>query len=109
MELPVLIEPLANQQGYSAQLGAPFHLRAEAATEEQARELLALQLHQRLRQGAHLSTISVPVTCPPTAAGWLPDDELTREWLAQIQQFRQECDEADRHRLLEAPEEKAAS
>jgi hypothetical protein len=41
---------------------------------------------------------------------WLPDDELTREWLRQVQQYREECDEADRPRLLgDAGEQKPLS
>jgi hypothetical protein len=30
---------------------------------------------------------------------WLPDDELTQDWLQQIQRYRAECDTADRARL----------
>lgn len=30
---------------------------------------------------------------------WLPDDELTQEWLQMMQQYRVECDAADRARL----------
>jgi hypothetical protein len=28
--------------------------------------------------------------------GWLPDDELTREWLQYVEEYRSECDAADR-------------
>lgn len=40
-------------------------------------------------------------------ATWgLPDDELTQEWLQQVQEYRAECDAADRARLgAAAPEE----
>jgi hypothetical protein len=103
MELPVLIEPLPNQQGYAAQLGPPFHLRAEGPTAEEARQELAALLQQHLSGGAQLGVISVPVA----PAGWLPDDELTREWLEQVRQFRQQCDEADRQRLLSTSDESA--
>jgi len=44
------------------------------------------------------------------AAGWLPDDELTKEWQQAVEEYRRECDEADRRRILgESAEEKAAS
>jgi hypothetical protein len=33
--------------------------------------------------------------------GWLPDDELTREWLRLVEQYRAQCDAADRRRLTE--------
>jgi hypothetical protein len=32
--------------------------------------------------------------------GWLANDELTAEWLRQIEEYRAECDAADRRRLL---------
>jgi hypothetical protein len=35
--------------------------------------------------------------------GWLVDDELTRYWLQLVQQYRSECDAADRRRLLDDP------
>src|SRR5262245_51195768 len=111
MELPVLIEPFADRSGYVAHLGAPFHLRAEAATAEEARQQLATLLRQRLEQGMRLEVIRVPAELVTAAAGaWLQDDELTQEWQREIQQYRQECDEADRRRLLGEPEDgKAAS
>lgn len=108
MELPILIEPLPDRAGYSARLGDPFDLHAEAATPEQARAQLALLLPQRLQQGARLGTISIPITSSSAGEGWLVDDELTREWLVQAHQFQRECDEADR-RQVETAEGKEAS
>jgi len=96
MELPVFIEPLTDRPGYAAQLGAPFHLRAEAATAENAQQQLAALLQRRLQGGATLGVIRLPVGAGGgLGGGWLPDDELTREWLQQVQQYRLECDEAD--------------
>jgi hypothetical protein len=44
------------------------------------------------------------------AADWLPDDEITREWQRAIEEYRRECDEADRRRILgESAEETASS
>jgi hypothetical protein len=31
-----------------------------------------------------------------TEPGWLPDDELTREWLKYVEEHRSACDAADR-------------
>ena len=31
-----------------------------------------------------------------TEPGWLPDDELTREWLKYVEEYRSACDAADR-------------
>ena len=38
-------------------------------------------------------------------SSWLPDDELTQDWVRLVQQFRAECDAADRARLDKAPEQ----
>jgi hypothetical protein len=35
--------------------------------------------------------------------GWLADDQLTRDWLELVQQYRSECDASDRRRLLNDP------
>jgi hypothetical protein len=55
-------------------------------------------------------SLALPLRSANPAAGWLPEDELTREWQQAIEEYRRECDEADRRRILgEAAEEKAAS
>jgi len=38
-----------------------------------------------------------------TEPGWLADDELTRDWLQLVQQYRSECDASDRQRLRNDP------
>jgi hypothetical protein len=111
MELPVLIERLPDGARYAARLGEPFNLRVEASSADEAQQQLADALGRLLQQGTELRSISVPPARPvvPTG-GWLPEDELTREWLQAVQQFRDECDEADRRRLSEGSSEgKAAS
>ena len=35
------------------------------------------------------------------APGWLPDEELTRGWLRLVEEYRAECDAADRRRFLD--------
>ena len=98
MELPVVIEPLPDGRGFTAHLAAPFDLSAAAATAEEAHRQLAALLQRRLQQGMELRTLTVPVT-GAAEGGWLPDDELTRDWLQLVQQYRAECDAADRARL----------
>jgi hypothetical protein len=45
-----------------------------------------------------------------STSGWLPNDELTQEWQRAVEEYRRECDEADRRRILgESAEEKPAS
>jgi hypothetical protein len=105
VELPVVIEPLPDGSGFTAHLAAPFHLSAAAATAEEAHRQLAALLQRRLQQGTELRTLTVPVaSAGGSDGGWLPDDELTREWLRQVQLYRTECDADDRERLESAPD-----
>jgi hypothetical protein len=102
MELPVIIERLPDSRGYTARLATPIPLSAEGATAEEAHRELAALLRRRLAEGVELRSLTVPVpggTGP--AAGWLPDDELTRDWLQHMEDYRAECDAADRERLGE--------
>ena len=68
-------------------------------------------LQARLQGGATVASIRVPAGFgSAVGGGWLADDPLTHEWLQQVQAYRQECDEADRKRLLgDAEQEKAGS
>ena len=85
---------------------------------------LALPEEERLElANALLASSAHPPTPDPSAkgvgphslrgippGGWLPDDELTREWLQAIQDYRDQCDKADRERILnDSDEGKAAS
>jgi hypothetical protein len=104
MKLPIVIEPLPDGSGFTAHLAAPFDLSAAGATAEEAQRQLAALLQRRLQQGMELRTLAVPIT-GAADGGWLPDDELTRDWIQLMQQYRAECDAADRARLESAPEE----
>jgi len=100
MELPVVIQPLPDRSGFTAYLAAPLHLSATAATAEEAHRELAALLLRQLQQGMELRTLTLPVAAPSgLGGGWLPDDELTGDWLQLVQQYRAECDAADRQRL----------
>jgi predicted RNase H-like HicB family nuclease len=95
MELPLVIEPLPDGKGFTASLTSPFQLSAAAATREEARQHLAVLLQSRIQEGMELGTLTVP----SAAAGWLPDDELTRDWLHHIEKYRAECDAVDQARF----------
>jgi hypothetical protein len=99
MHLPVLIEPLPDRPGCVARIGDPFHLRVEAVNAEEALRELRAAMQRRLQSGASLWDLTVPAGSSSVAAGWLPDDELTQEWLQAIRDYRRECDEADQRRL----------
>src|SRR5262245_23997978 len=110
LQLPVLIEPLPEGKGFVARLGDPFNLSATAATEAEA--LLSLQeaYERKLAQGARVAALPARVPLFPPSTGYLPDDDLTREWLDAVEEYRKACDAADRERILgESPDEKAAS
>jgi hypothetical protein len=94
VELPILIERVPDGDRYIARLGEPFNLTAEAATADEAQDRLTDALRRRLQHGAELRTIFLRPAGPEGA--WLPQDELTQEWLQAVQQFRDECDAADR-------------
>jgi hypothetical protein len=95
-----VIEPLPDGNGFTAHLAAPFALSAVAATAEEAQRQLVALLQRRLQQGMEIRTITVaPAATAGAPGGWLPDDELTRDWLQLVDQYRAECDAADRERL----------
>ena len=96
MQLPVVIEPAPDRSGYTARLAAPFDLSASAPTAEAARRSLASLLQRRMEEGIELRVLNVPAPVNGTAGGWLPDDELTRDWLGAVEDYRAECDAADR-------------
>ena len=110
LQMPVLLEPLANRPGYVAHLGAPFQISVEAGTPEEALAELRRAVQKRLESGARLMPFTLPLQSTGSTAGWLPDDELTKEWQQAVEDYRRECDEADRRRILgESGGEKAAS
>jgi hypothetical protein len=72
-------------------------LSAEGATADEAEQRLAVLLLERLDQGTQLRSLRIPAL--PPRGGWLPDDELTQEWLQHMKDYRAECDERDRQEL----------
>ena len=101
MQVPVLVEALVDRPGYVARLGEPFNLAAEAASPEDALRQLSHAVQQRLQTGARILPLALPMKFPnPAHAGWLPEDDLTHEWREAVEQYRRECDAADRRRIL---------
>lgn len=101
MELPMIIVPLPNQGGFSASLPL-LDISADGATADEAQARLAGLLKDRLHQGLEIRSLKVPSATAP--AGWLPDDELTQEWLQHIQDYRAECDAKDQEELADSGE-----
>lgn len=111
IQVPVLVEALVDRPGYVARLGEPFNLTAEGDSPEDALRQLSQAIQQRLQTGACILPLALPLKFPnPAHAGWLPDDDLTREWQAAVEQYRRECDTVDRQRILgESKEENVSS
>lgn len=100
MQIPILIEPLPDGR-FRAFVGEPLGISAEGSTADEAQGQIAAQLQLRLEQGVEIRALNVPMTASNgSEPGWLVDDDLTREWLQEVQQYREECDAADRKRLL---------
>jgi predicted RNase H-like HicB family nuclease len=110
MQVPVLVEALADRPGYVARLGEPFNLAAEADSPEDALRQLSQAVQERLQTGACILPLALPLKLPNAAhAGWLPDDELTHEWREAVEQYRRECDAVDRQRILGEPKDENLS
>lgn len=93
MEIPVLIEPVA-ENGFRATDGQPFGLEAEGATADEALYRLQEKIAERLRAGAQVTSITVPAENPwLRLAGTLKDDPLLEEWKRAIAERRKEIDE----------------
>lgn len=109
MQVPVLLEALEDRPGYKARLGEPFNLSVEAASPPEALLELSRAIQERLQTGAKIVPLTLPMKFPdPVHAGWLPDDDLTREWREAVEQYRLECDAADRLRILGSSEDETA-
>lgn len=90
MELPVLIEPIA-ENGFRAKLGEPFNLVGEGATRQQAMLRLHELLDQRLTSGLEITSISVGNGKPAVAIHggiWNENDPDVQEWLRTIEENR---------------------
>ena len=105
MNLQALIEPLEGRAGYRARVGAPIDLAAEGDSPEAALRGLAEAIQHRLAGGARLVTIQLPGGQTLPAPGWLPDDDLTREWRQNVEDYRRERDVEEKGRILGEPED----
>jgi len=88
MKIPILVEPKAGG-GFQATCGAPFDITADGDTTLEAIQRVEEQLQARRRKGAQLFWTDVAET-PAIAkyAGMLKDDELTREYLETVEEYR---------------------
>jgi hypothetical protein len=107
MEIPVLIEPLPNGQGFEARAGEPFAVTVRAPSEHEALSKLEAAVRARVTGRAKLLTLTVNTGNPMIPSGFLPDDQFTRDWMESIAEYRrQKNDEPDPWELT--PEGRAA-
>lgn len=94
MEIPVLVEPL----GPGKFRATVFHLSAEGATADEAKQRVRDALDALLASGATVTTVSVPTPFQPPAspypsyAGVLKDHPLLDEWLQVMAENRRQAD-----------------
>ena len=94
MQIPVLVEPMANN-GFCARAGAPVSLSAEGATREEALAKLRQLLAGQLQNGKQLIALEVPAQDNPwlaMAGMYDPNDPLVQEWKEAMAAYRQEVE-----------------
>ncbi len=93
MEIPILVEPIANN-GYQARTGEPLALTAEGTTREEAVQKLRELLATRLQNGAELRALRVADANPWVEfAGMFKDDPYFDEWQEAIAETRRKDEE----------------
>lgn len=93
MQIPVLIEPVANN-GYRATSGPPLAVSAEAPTREAALAELEKVLRARLPKGAEVVQVDLGATTHPLAkfVGMFKDDPLIKQWKKSVAEYRRQID-----------------
>jgi hypothetical protein len=93
MEIPILIEPVANN-GFRAAVGSPLDLQTDAPTRDEAVAKLRQLVTDRIQAGAEVTTLAIPSKQHPLArfAGMLKDDPLLDEWKAAMREYREQRD-----------------
>src|SRR5262245_31864169 len=96
MQIPILIEPIAGN-GYRASGLGPDGVVAEGPTDAEALERLRQRIESRIKAGARITYLEVPVDIHPLApaAGiFKPGDPLVSEWKDIIAENRKREDQS---------------
>ncbi|HEV3437599.1 MAG TPA: hypothetical protein VG122_09570 [Gemmata sp.] len=91
MELSVLIQQTAGN-GFRAWCGEPIPATAEGATREEALTKLRAALESKTR-GVEVVRLTFGPSLPTSPV--LPDDQITRDWLAGISAARETADRVE--------------
>jgi hypothetical protein len=94
MQIPVLVEPVANN-GFRARAGEPLALSADGATPEEAVRNLRAAMERQLKNGKQLSSVYFATENPWLALAGMhdPNDPLVREWKQEMAAYRQEIED----------------
>src|SRR5262249_11258065 len=95
MKIPVLLEPVGENR-YRASCGAPFLCTAEGDTPHQAYKKLEEEVRARIKAGACLVSLDVPLVENQAMAYcgiFSKDDPVVQEWLRAIEEYRRKADE----------------
>jgi predicted RNase H-like HicB family nuclease len=94
MQIPVLVEPLADN-GFRARAGEPLPLTAEGATAEEALRNLRTTIDRQLKNGKQLLLLDVGAENPWLAMAGMhePNDPLVQKWKKEMAAYRQECED----------------
>lgn len=93
MQIPVLVEPIAN--GFRARSGEPLVLSAEGATREESLQKLREAVQKATAGGAELTSLEVGSVTHPLlrfAGIWKEGDPLIKEWMQAMEEYRREVD-----------------
>lgn len=94
MQIPVLVEPVANN-GFRAKAGEPLPESAEGATPEEAVRNLRAALAGQLNNGKQLMSLDMAPENPWLALAGThdPNDPLVEEWKQEMAAYRQEIED----------------
>ncbi|MBX9580628.1 MAG: hypothetical protein K2X87_10000 [Gemmataceae bacterium] len=94
MDIPVVVGPAGT--GYRARCRHPAEAEAPGGTRYEAVQALEAALKGRVPEPFALLPLEVTPDKPwLAAAGWLPDDDLTRQYLDAVAEHRRQCDARD--------------
>ena len=101
MVIPVIIELVG--PGYRARCRHPVAAEAEGDTRFAARQALEAVLKQHVAEPFETLPLEATEQGWLSAAGSVPDDEVTEQWLDAVAAYRRERDAEDQASLSPAP------
>ena len=94
MEIPIIIEPTANN-AFRASSGGLWGLEIEAPTRDEAVQKLREMIDRRLSAGAEVLGLEIRSQAHPLAgfAGMLKDDPMLQSWKDAMTEYRQDTED----------------